>query len=252
MILIERALYEGYIDKDYPSNSFKALIKYYVLNGLDKDKILIAMDLFMKKNYKEYVYNKWKDRIKNWVNKEFKNPTGINNVKKVYITNRELNIISSIDDKELEKVAFVYLVHSKIYNQLNEKCDYWVKSKMSDILKDAKVKKARTVREQEAMNRQLCDLGLLQFSHKVDLTNNRVNFAHEDDEIVIEITDFREFVLNYLKWKGENIKNCESCNVLIKIIGNRTKFCNECYKIKNQKEASKRMQKHRQNKDVTF
>lgn len=62
----------------------------------------------------------------------------------------------------------------------------------------------------------------------------------------IDIIKKGYFILEYLKWKGENIKYCEKCGVPIKPTNNRSKYCKECWK-EIHKEQDKEYQKRKYN-----
>ena len=88
--------------------------------------------------------------------------------------------------------------------------------------------------DQNLMINKLIDLKLLDFSKIVDCTNIRILFAKKNGEIAFEVKDFRDFVLEYLRWKGEKVGNCEneSCGRLIVLKSNNQKYCKDCWKEK--------------------
>ena len=67
------------------------------------------------------------------------------------------------------------------------------------------------------------ELGLITPSKMVNCTNIKVEFIDKNSPIVLVITDFRNYVYEYLRWKGENIINCENenCKILFQPTNNR-------------------------------
>ena len=68
------------------------------------------------------------------------------------------------------------------------------------------------------------------------------------NNVAMEISDFREVVLHYLKWKGGNIIVCCDCGILVKSTTHNKKRCNNCA-IKKQKDWDNEYQ---QSKTVKF
>ena len=227
--ILDKSLNEGYINKDKPSSTIRTLTKYYFSIGMNKPQIIDTIDKFLIQNLKDYNDVKWQKSIENMVNyihrkKDFK----LLNIENVKITENELNTILKLNNIKYEKFAFSLLVYAKIYNQMNGKDENWVNEEHKYIFSDAKVK--TKVNEQGKILFYLKELGLVSFSPKVDSTNIKVNFVDNSSNIALEINDFREFVLNYLRWKGENILNCEECGVLIVPTNNKFKYCPTCAK----------------------
>ena len=81
---------------------------------------------------------------------------------------------------------------------------------------------------------------------RVNGSSIQIDFIDEDSEIVLSITDFREFVLEYLKWRGVNIGKCEVCGVRIEYHNNKI-YCKECAENVDRQKAKDRMRKIRDN-----
>lgn len=242
--MLEDSMNSGYIDKDKPSNTMRTLVKYYFSIGMNKPQIIDTIDKFFALNMKDYNSVKWQKSIGNMVNfiKRTKDFTLLD-IKEVEITESELNTIKKLDNIKFEKLAFVLLVYAKIYNQMNGKDENWVNEEHKYIFSDAKI--GITVKDQGKMLYDLKELGLVGFSAMITSTNIKVNFVDEDSPIVFVVSDFRNYVLEYLRWKGENIINCEECGILIPLFGKRQKYCNGCYKKINEADAKNRMKIYR-------
>ena len=143
------------------------------------------------------------------------------------VTENELKTIESLRALKYEKLAFTLLVYAKIYNKIKNHDKNWVNEQHKYIFSDAKL--AVNVKDQGLMINKLKELGLVTPSTFNESVHINVNFVDEDSPVVIEITDFRNFVYEYLKWKGENIIKCEECGMLIKPKNNRQKYCASCW-----------------------
>lgn len=225
--IVDKALKDGYIDTKKPSSTIKLLIKHFYNIGQDKDQVRDSIETFLKKNLKGFNEVKWQTLLDNMVRDLQKSNNELFVLKDIKISGNELNKIRSIGNLRLEKLAFVLLVYAKIYNQMNKNKSNWVNSELKDVYSDTKMAVSST--EQGKMIYKLKELGLVDISKRVDCTNIKVLFI-DDGEVEIELDDFRDFVLVYLKWIGEKIIDCEDCGQLIKpkTKNSNIKLCTKC------------------------
>jgi hypothetical protein len=235
--LVRKSLEEGYIDKK-PTNTIKILIKHYFLSGMDKHQVRTSIDVFLRDNLVKYNPVKWDDILTKLIKKAEKDTQQLIIVENVHITNTELNIIKNINNIDLEKLAFTYLVYSKIYNGMNGNEADWVNADRSEIFKDAKI--TASTQKQRLMVNDLIELGLIESSKRRNCSNKKVLFVDHTGEPELEITDFRETGFIYMKWKGENIGECDCCKILFKVNGKNHKMCKACWKDR-QKEIKRRV-----------
>ena len=233
--VLEKSLNYGYIDKK-TTKTIKLLAKHYFSIGQNKEQVINSVENFMDKNYPNFNIADWQNTIEKSVKYVSKYSSfDFLNIVKVDIYQEELEIIKDINNLRLEKLAFVLLVYSKIYNQMNKNDSNWVNSSLTDIFSDTKM--AVGTKDKGLMINKLGDMGLLEVSKKVDCTNIKVLFTKGSGDIAFEVTDFRDIVFYYLKWIGDSISICEGydCGRLIKAYNSR-KYCAECAKkIKNKK-----------------
>ncbi|MED1955090.1 hypothetical protein [Brevibacillus centrosporus] len=227
--LIKKSLNDGYIDKK-PTNTIKLLIKHFYLLGMDKYQVRQSIDSFLNDHLPSFNPVKWDKILDTLVIKAEKEDHKLVMVEKIHITKNELDSIHKIDNLNLEKLAFSYLVYAKIYNQINENQANWVNAQRKDIFQDSKI--STTIQKQRLMVNDLINLGLIESSKRRNSGNKKVLFIDEASEVEVTINDFREISLVYLKWKGEKIGTClnESCRKLYKITGKNHRMCRECWK----------------------
>jgi hypothetical protein len=135
----------------------------------------------------------------------------------------ELNKIKALKSIRLEKLAFSLLVYGKLSNQINENMSYWVNVEFKEFFKDAKMTDGKE--EQNKLFSKLLMLGYIEMSRKVDSKGIRIKFADDSDEIVLTITDFDDYIYDYLKWTGKNVKQCAVCGGSFIAGSNRQIYC---------------------------
>jgi hypothetical protein len=240
--IVRNALDEGYIHNK-PSITIICLIKHFFGIGMDKKQVRESIESFMKDNYKKFNSVKWADKLDRWVNSHEKKTHDLLEIKDISITDKELEFIKQLENKEYERLAFTYLVYSKIFNIKNNNDSYYVNAPRSEVFKDAKVS-AITMKQRLIIN-DLMSLGVLEQSKRDDRTNKRVCFTDNSGNIKISVSDFRNFVYEYSKWCGESIVNCELCNVLVRQSSNRKKYCDACWKEKEREIWRENKRKNR-------
>lgn len=231
--LINNSILDKTLDEKNYGIILRVLAKHYFSIGMDQQQVKDSLVSHIRERVKQYIHKEWNNRVDYAVKSVKKYGHELVDVREVIVTMNELNVLRSINDNDLEKIAFVYLVYSKIFNQIKKTNDNWVNIKIKEILIDAKINKGyKSTREQQRALRILNELGILRSSRKVDNTSERVCFNNEESEPAIRINDFRDYVLEYLKWKGESIGKCDECGILIQVKSNRKMYCSDCSKKK--------------------
>lgn len=225
----------NYLDIKKPTQTLKIIIKYYYSLGMDKEQIRNQIENFMVKNYKDFNSSNWQNILDKLVKVYASDKFKLVNVNKVNVTIDELNKIKELDNLKLEKLAFVILVYAKILNQINADNNNWVKKSKNLLAKEALIKD--TGKTQKILFKKLNELGYIEYAKKINNTSVRVIYVNEKSEVIIKLTDFRDFVLEYLKWKGENISYCIECGKPIQVTNNKIKYCKECAKDINIKKT---------------
>lgn len=241
--MVKKILEEKFIDKK-PTNTIKVLIKHYYSIGMNKEQIKDSLVVFLQASMKGFNAVKWDNLLDALIKNQEKYKYEMIYVDEVHITKNELTTISNIGDMNLEKLAFSYLVYSKIYNKINNNDSNWVNASRKEIFKDSKVTANTT--KQRLMVNDLINLGLIESSKRRSSSNKKVLFSDNNSEVEIVIRDFRAFVYEYLRWKGEKIIFCEKCNVLIKPSGKNHKMCRGCWREKQKEWQRESMRKLRQ------
>ena len=151
--------------------------------------------------------------------------------KTIYITEMELKEIEKFSDKA-QRIAFVYLVCYKFYGK-----EFVIKP-----IETKKFARLTNLRNNQLymLENELLNSGFL--SEKETRTDlfYIVNLPKNDSsDVLIKINDYRDFILNYEKYKGENVVNCKRCEKLIKRNSNAQIYCKDCKKERDREKVKK-------------
>lgn len=144
--------------------------------------------------------------------------------KELVVTQSEMDKIQALKKKNQQKLAFVLLVLAKYGNAKSSKNNNWVLTQQYNVFQLARV----VGDSRWSTMRELKEVGLIEFAHKVDNINVRVTFINEDSEPVMTITDLRELGYRYLKYTGEDFIECQECGVLVRKTCINKKYCKDC------------------------
>lgn len=233
--------------------------------GFRKKRTLDYLDEFMYKNfpiyYKRGLYDEemqkdnfpydyskhgfvsYYGRIFNTVYNLTQKSPGVCDKDGFWITKSELDYIGKLNNKVLERLAFVFLCYAKLYKLRNQNANGWVYSgKYRDVFSQARI--TCSVKERYIHIAELEDKGYL-YSYQMSesaknsiylykqyqkrMNDAKVTFINDDSEGVIFVNDFRELGYYYRKYKGENIIQCRKCGKLTRGNKNGTKlYCRAC------------------------
>ena len=232
-----------------PSETLGRVARYFIdeYDGIDKKSVRKKLDLFLLQCDQTASLPKWSktlDFVTDWA---FKHKAI--EIESIKITKPEMDIIDGLEGRQIQRLAFVLLCLSKYWNNVNKTNNYWVNSKDNEIMSFANIN--TSTRRQCAMYAKLRELGLIQFSRKVDNTNVRVCFA-SDGDTAMTITDLRNLGYQYLKYHGEPYFECANCGITTKIKevvkGRKQKYCKDCAVIVKTKQNVNSVMRQRREK----
>lgn len=158
--------------------------------------------------------------------------------KTVHITQKELDLIGKFSEKA-QRIAFVYLVCYKFYGK-----EFAIKP--IETKRFAKLTNLRNA-QLFMLENELFNSGFLKEKETRTELFYIVNLPKDDNSpIVIDIDDYRDFILYYEKYLGANVIKCKNCGKLIKRNSNAQVYCKDCKKEKN-REKVKRCRENKKN-----
>ena len=213
-----------------PFETLRRVARYYMDQGVPARDVRKMMDIFLIQCDPAASIPKWTDVIDAAISRASKYEAVT--IDSIEITEEELKIIRSLKGRQLRRLAFTLLCLSKYWDAVTGSQSHWVNTKDSDIMRMANIN--TSIKRQSQMYHSLNEMGLIQFSRKVDNTNIRVCFA-ADGDVALKITDFRNIGYQYLKYYGEPYFECANCGVVTKYKdpGNskstrQQKYCASC------------------------
>lgn len=238
-----KMLKNGFIQDKYLME-LKLLAKYYnKKEGLKTNEVKQKLKEFCEKYLPEYNEVLHLELITKATRYGVQKKNNLVVVPSIPITKTELEKIKSLNNLDLEKLTFIGLVLSKIYKNLskgknNKSKDYYINN-FRELFKHSKIKVNKQKREK--FIEQLCETKLFELTIYCTL---KVNFIDNKSEPQLIIKNFDNFLLEYLKYIGDNVIYCENCKVPLVPSNNKTKYCKDCAK-EIKLENDRRIQKER-------
>lgn len=195
-----------------PYETLNSIARYYFDTGATKPEVKSSLEAFIIQCDPGASIPKWSKTIDYAITAASKRDTI--RIDAIHITKAEIERIDAIDSKPLKRVAFALLCLSKYWDIVNKSKEHWVNNKDGEVMKLANV--GASVRRQSQMYKELRDMGLIQFSKRIDNTNVKVCFSDDNDDIAIDVTDFRNLGYQYLMYHGGPFVVCQNCGVVIK------------------------------------
>ncbi|MFC4304104.1 hypothetical protein [Cohnella boryungensis] len=227
--VLEQVLVEGQFGRK-PTAAIRVLMKHYFSQGLSKEEVREKVEGHLAKQT-GYQPARWDKTLTAMVRTIAIQSHELHEVESVDIMRRELDNIAALQDRNLEKLAFVLLVYAKAKNKMNPGNKGWVSQPAKLLLKEAELSR---VRNKELLLHELVNRGYITPSRIVDREDVQVNLVLDIGEAGIVIRDLRDVVAYYLQWKegGTRYAHCAECGLLFRRKSNNGKYCACCKKQK--------------------
>lgn len=213
-----------------PYETFRRVARYYLDSGMSKSSSRKAVEDFLLSCVPSASVVKWSRTIDAAMSYASKHPAV--EITSVSVSESELKTIDAIQSgRQSQRLAFTLLCLAKYWHIRNgcEGDSYWVNNSDSEIMQMANIK--TTIRRQCKLYHDLCEAGLISFSHKIDCNNVKVNFV-VDATAKLVIDNFTNLGNQYLMYAGEPYFKCAECGVVTKfdphVSGRKQKYCSEC------------------------
>lgn len=240
---IEDILHSKVVKNISIKSLIRLLIQYYYedckqLNA-EKYKLFICEKidgLIMPGEYEAYKYDSYIKRVCYNIKKGVIS-NKLKMIKSIPITKNEIELVNKCESNQEKKFLFTLYVLAK--SSLNP--TGWVNYNYRTILNYANMK-GTTSRQMHEIVHTLSQRGWMDYNHKIDASGFKVDLD-ESDDIVMEITDFKNFGNQYMVYIDPSYKLCECCGRLIKKKNNKQKYCPKCAEMiqkQNDKEAKRK------------
>lgn len=167
----------------------------------------------------------------------------------IAITVSELEKIREIDDYNLEKVLFTFLIYAKYLKYNNTLIHpksrprllglFYCNEKLTNIFSVAKVDVSKSRRIEMAH--------ILYLSGYIDATRfggYNIKYVFEDSSEAFTIDKYDDLVLYYLRWRGEQVSTC-SCGRLFMKKSPTHIYCPVCSKRIRKERTKERVERFR-------
>jgi hypothetical protein len=245
LILDEKAYVEIILLKDKKFGNYLKLkdavllAKYYrwIENKETREikKILISICKRLDKNW-NLTTQSWKINLAIRESKKRRIRTSI----PIPITNLEVEKIREINDYNLEKILFTFLVYAKFLKYNNTIIHskkrprllglFYANEKLNNIFNVAKVDVRKNQRTE--MIHSLYDKGYLDATRYGGFL---IKYVFEDSSMAFTVDKYDDLVLYYLRWRGEQVSTCSCGRLFMKKSPNEL-FCPVCKRERRLKQ----------------
>jgi len=252
IVILQQILLHNEIDMLNPLNSIRVLAKYLYQYGYDKGKVQAILQQYISQQEPPLDPLIWNRRLENTVAYTFKHAPKLIYIDSVIVTDAELQQISALNNDNREKLAFAYLIHSKVNNKRYDNQHYEVYTPTTDIVKEAQCNKpvrppstkrtlTKVIRRENPLLviSDLVHAGYLEQTRSIGKnTKKTVLFANEESDTVMTINDFDHYMNYYLQWRYKTLTRCQICTSWVRTTVSQTRYCTACRKEK-EKEAKR-------------
>ena len=211
---------------DKPTSALNLLVRYFKEGGRNRGEVRKLLEEYLQQRDPQLNLIKWQRTIERSIRAQWKYE--LIEIDSIPITRVEMKICENIKQRGSQRLMFTLICLAKFFNAVNEKNNGWVNQKDNDIFNAANVK--LTIRKQSIALMGLHDLGLIEFSNRVDNINIRVTCLSdpEDQDIVMQVTKFQDLGNQYLAYHGEKFLECNMCGKFVRRTNNRQQHCRDC------------------------
>jgi hypothetical protein len=233
---------------DKPKSAIRRIARYFLLRGYSESRV----ERIIRKWHTLFPYYEYDNEgftsIRNLIHQSKMVLKPYVNIDNVEIKKSEMEVIKNLPTKNLQKLAFGFLVYAKVLNIYYG--GYFVYHKrINQLFLDSNVGYTGKTKQREQIDK-LIELGLLRIDKDYVYDSPTVIFVGDDsEETVMVVKDFELLglqLLSYLGDKSIKLKKCEYCGELMQVKDNRTKYHDECKEqAKRDKERDRQKEKRK-------
>lgn len=219
-----------------PINTIRILAKHY-LSKENVEETIIRISKLMQETYTGYKPSKWRGIIEQSVKSVHKtNNIKIIDINSIEIYESEWDNIIALEDRQLEKLAFILLAYQKINEIKNPDSNGWINNNLTDIFTEAKLSSGLNYKDKKLLLNKLYKLKYIKQKNTVDATSIQINFRdiEKKNKVKFTINNFNQVMTYFYEMRDKIVyTECEKCNKRIIKKNNRVKYCIRCAKQVN-------------------
>lgn len=222
----ERCLKEGLCgEKPYKVASILARY-YYHEKRLKPKQIKAKLSDFLETYDETYARQteQWLEKMPNIIKYAKEHP--LHHITGVSIRKSEMELIGSLHNRTLERLAFTLLCLAKFNNLKNAQNDNWVNYDWKTIFNLAHISGGDMERAKKLS--ALAEAGFTERSHLWGNNSSRVVYVTDEGEEVLFVSDFRELGYEYVNYRSGGFIRCGECDRLFKPSYYNQLYCSEC------------------------
>lgn len=206
---------------DSLSSAVSLIIRYYIqIKEMSNDEVKSKVKSFLELNHCEF--DKWKRFIKRVIKNSDKYP--ICRLNEIPITQKEIDIIKSAGSDKKEKILFTFLVIGKL--KYLKSGDAWVNDTSKKIFEQANT--SPRADERDYIIRDFYESNIVSYAKSPMNLSIHIDFVDPDGEPVFTVKDLRNLGFRWMKYKGDNYVECQSCGIIFKPTKMNARYCKEC------------------------
>ena len=242
MIINEKKYVEDLLESGKFANNGKdafLLVKYFYDECIDEQNTITKVLDFMYENIDDFSKEDWLDSITGMTNTVVKNELKLREINGVFVSNREMSVISSLENKHEKKCLFTLTILAKIKSQVSPN-KVWVDVTVNDLFIYGNMKSLSKTKKLEILN-SLKSYGYIDTYIVFNKTNNTRKMVYksliaecaDDGLFVDEEINIGRVYDDYIKANELGWKNCSVCSELFKPKNSKHFMCKECGRLEN-------------------
>lgn len=238
IILNEEVVAREYVENptmnnNNPIDTLTLVARYYLGEGYSNKIVHQLLGTYILRCDSLASIPRWDNAIESAIRRASKRP--LLKIDSIPISKTELEKVTSTGSRLASRLVFTLLCLSKYWNIVRDSNTYWVNTPDREIMRLANIN--ISIKYESDIYRKLKELGLIEYSRKINVTHVRVTFADEETP-VLQIEDFRNLGFQYQRYMGEPYKECALCGELFPVPkrqkGMPRKYCKSCAVIPTQ------------------
>lgn len=206
---------------DKISSAASLLARYYAqIKKISKEELVKKIESFFILNHENVIG--WNSFISKIIKNANKIP--LCQIDSIPITQKEIDIIKSLNSDKKEKILFTFLVFGKLKYMRTGKA--WVNDTSKSMFERANT--SPRADERDYIIRDFKEAEFISYAKSPMNLSIHIDFIDNDGESVFNVSDLRNLGFKWMKYKGGNYVECNGCGILFKPTQMNNCYCKDC------------------------